>query len=206
MIQIDKKKIYESHGYKFKNFVSLTLEEKLMILEWRNNNKVRKMMVNKDIISETEHLRFIENLKEREDCFYWLVVDREGNDIGVLDIIHVDEKNDAGELGFYLNPLEVGKGFEFVLECDYFIFNTIKLGNNLITIDVDNKDVLMLNAYFGTTFEGIKEIEGKKYYYNNHTNGKNLVRRYHEFRLRDYIAFMKAHKNIVEELKQKYHV
>ncbi len=206
MIQIDKKKIYESHGYKFKNFVSLTHEEKLMVLEWRNHDKVRKMMVNKDIISETEHLRFIENLKEREDCFYWLVVDREGNDIGVLDIIHVDEKNDAGELGFYLNPLEVGKGFEFVLECDYFIFNTIKLGNNLITIDVDNKDVLMLNAYFGTTFEGIKEIEGKKYYYNNHTNGKNLVRRYHEFRLRDYIAFMKAHKNIVEELKQKYHV
>lgn len=206
MIQIDKKKIYESHGYKFKNFVSLTHEEKLMILEWRNHNKVRRMMVNKDIISEAEHLRFIENLKEREDCFYWLVIDREGNDIGVLDIIHVDEKNDAGELGFYLNPLEIGKGFEFVIECDFFIFNTIKLGNNMITIDVDNKDVLMLNAYLGTTFEGIKEIEGKKYYYNNHTNGKNLIRRYDEYRLRDYITFMKQHKNIVEELKKKYHV
>lgn len=206
MIKIDKEKIYESNGYKFKNFVMLSLEEKLMILKWRNHDKVRKVMVNKEIIKESDHLNFIESLKQRIDCYYWLVKDREDNYIGVLDIIHVDEDKDVGELGFYLNPLEVGKGFEFVIECEYFVFNTIKLGNNIATVDVENKDVLMLNIYLGSKFEGVKEIDGRKFYYNNHSHGEHILSRYHEYKLKDYIAFMRAHKNIVDELKQQYHV
>jgi len=51
MIQIDRQKIYESHGYTFKNFVCLTEEEKMMILDWRNHENVRKEMVNKELIS-----------------------------------------------------------------------------------------------------------------------------------------------------------
>ena len=178
MIKIDKKKIYESNGYKFKNFVILTQEEKLMILEWRNNDKVRKVMVNKDIILEDDHLRFIEGLNEREDCYYWLVEDADGNDIGVLDIIHVNEVNDVGEIGFYLNPAQSGMGFYFVIECEFFIYNTIKLGCNLSTVDVDNKDVLMLNTYLGAVYEGVKEINGRKFYYNNHSNGRHILSRY----------------------------
>lgn len=206
MITIDKNEIYESNGYQFKNFIVLTLEEKLMILEWRNNDKVRRVMVNKDIIQEDAHLRFIDGLKERTDCYYWLVIDREGNKIGVLDLIHVDEKQDIGELGFYLNPSEIGKGFEFVIECEYFIFNTIKLGNNLVTVDVENKDVLMLNTYLGSSYEGVKDIDGRQFYYNNHSHGEHILKRYKEYSLRDYITYMRTHKNIVEELKRKYNV
>lgn len=206
MIQIDKNKIYESHGYKFKNFVTLTLEEKLMILEWRNHEKVRSVMVNKEFIRQEDHLRFIDILKDRNDCFYWLVQDPEGKYVGVLDIIHVDEAKDVGEMGFYLNPQEVGIGFWFVIECDYFVFYVIKLGNNLVTVDINNKDVLMLNTYLGNKYEGIKVIEGRKYYYNNHSNGKHIVESYNNYNLRDYISFIKSHKNIVEELKQLYGV
>ncbi len=207
MIKIDKEKIYESNGYKFKNFVILTLEEKLMILEWRNNDKVRKVMVTKDIISEADHLRFIEGLRNREDCYYWLVQDNHGNNIGVFDIIHVDEENDVGEIGFYLNPDETGKGFFFVIECEYFIYNTIKLGNNRSTVDVENKDVLLLNTYLGAVYEGVKEVDGRKFYYNNHSNGQHILSRYKEYNLRDYMVFVKAHRHtIVDELKEKYYV
>lgn len=206
MIRIDKDKIYESNGYKFKNFISLSLEEKQMILDWRNHNKVRRVMVNKEIIELEDHLRFIESLKQRRDCFYWLVKDREDNNIGVLDIIHVDENEDVGEIGFYLNPSADGAGFEFVIECEYFIYNTIKLGNNLSTVDVENKDILMLNAYLGCHYEGVKIVNGRKFYYNNHSHGEHILERYHEYNMKDYIAFIKAHKHIVDELKQQYHV
>ena len=206
MIKIDKEKTYESHGYKFKNFITLTYEEKLMILEWRNHDKVRSVMVNNDIISVHDHLRFIDSLKERRDCYYWLVIDPKDNNVGVLDIIHIDEKEDIGELGFYLNPSEIGSGFWFVIECDFFVFSTIKLGNNLVTVDINNKDVLMLNTYLGSKFEGVKEIDGRKYYYNNHSHGEYIINRYHEYNLKDYIAYIKSHKNIVSELKQHFQI
>ena len=206
MIQIDKNEIYESHGYRFKNFVTLTLEEKLMILEWRNHEKVRSVMVNKEIIQKDDHLRFIDILKDRNDCFYWLVLDFDNNPLGVLDIIHVDAVKDVGEIGFYLNPNKTGSGLRFVVECEFFIYNTIQLGNNMSTVDINNRDVLMLNTFLGRTYEGVKRIGDRLFYYNNHSTGQFIIDNYEQFTLKNYVAFAKAHKNIVNELKGKYYV
>lgn len=206
MIKIDRNTVYESHGYRFKNFINLSLDEKLLILEWRNSDKVRSVMVNQDIITESSHLQFIEQLKYRNDCYYWLVVDENNDKVGVVDIIHVKEDEDVGELGFYINPFLFGFGLKFVVECEYFIYNIIKMGNNLSTVNVNNKDVLMLNTFLGRTYEGVKQMGDTLFYYNNHANGKYILEHYNEFTLKNYIAFCKAHKNIVEELKDKYFI
>lgn len=203
MIKIDKKKIYESHGYKFKNFITLTLEEKLMILEWRNSDKVRNVMVNKEIISPSDHCMFIEKLKEREDCYYWMVISRDGTNIGVLDIIHVDMINDVGEMGYYLNPSLIGMGLEFVLECEYFVYGVLKLGNNLATVNLNNKAALWLNTYLGSTYEGIRTIGGESFFYNLHANGDYLIQHYSEFNIKSYLSYMRHHKDIINELKNK---
>lgn len=195
MIRIDRLKIYESHGYKFKNFVCLTEEEKLMILEWRNHEKVRNMMVNKDIIPLENHLAFIEGLKKREDCYYWLVTNSKGVDVGVLDVIHIDNDKEEGELGYYINPNEFGGGFDFMIECNYFVYQQLKLKFNLVTVDVRNKDILLFCLFMGTTFEGIKEIDGVKYLYNNHTIGDYLVSHYNELSFVNYAKFIKHHKD-----------
>ena len=108
MIEIEKHKIYESHGYHFDNFVDLSVEKKEMILLWRNHEKVRNMMVNKELISEENHFKFIEGLNDRNDCYYWLVKDPKGVEVGVLDVIHVDYDKDEGEIGYYINPDEFG--------------------------------------------------------------------------------------------------
>lgn len=194
MIQIDKHKIYESHGYRFKNFICLTAEEKLMILNWRNHENVRKMMVNKDIIPLENHLAFIDGLKDRDDCYYWLVIDPNGTNIGVLDVIHVNEKEDIGEMGYYLNQEEMGKGFEFMIECNYFVCHKLKLKYNMVTIDMSNRDILLFNMYLGATFEGIKEIDGIKYLYNNHSTGDYVLKHYDEISLMDYARFISKHK------------
>lgn len=57
----------------FKNFTKTTLEERKLILSWRNSDRIRLKMVNQGIISLEDHLKFIEGLKNRTDCIYWLV-------------------------------------------------------------------------------------------------------------------------------------
>ena len=195
MIEIDRNKIYDSHGYKFKNFVCLTDEEILMILLWRNHDNVRKMMVNKDIISLEDHTRFINNLNNREDCYYWLVKDPSGVNIGVLDIIHIDKKKDEGEIGFYLNQDEMGGGFDFMIECNYFVYKQLALKYNLVTVDITNKDILLFNLYLNTSYEGIKEREGFKYLYSNHATGDYILNHYNDFSIIDYARFVRKHRN-----------
>ena len=197
MIKIDKKKIYESHGYEFKNFTTLSLEEKLLVLEWRNHDKVRSVMVNHDIISEKDHLKFIDSLQERDDCAYWLVTDSYGAKVGVLDLIHIDSKNNSGEIGYYINPDEAGNGFQFMIECLFFIYSQVKLGNNMVTINVNNRDILMFNKYIGTTFEGVERISNEYFYINRHTNGDYILQHYDEFSLLDYAKFVRKNKKSV---------
>lgn len=191
MIEIDRNKIYESHGFQFKNFVCLTDEEKIMILKWRNHDNVRRLMVNKEEIPLENHLRFIESLKERTDSYYWLVTDHKGVKLGVLDVIHINDEENVGEIGYYLNQEELGRGFEFMIESLYFVFTQLKLENNIVTVDVSNKDIVLFNQYIGTTFEGIKEIDGQSFYYCNQMKGDYLMTHYDEFSLIDYARYIR---------------
>lgn len=197
MIQIDRNKIYESHGYRFKNFVCLTEDEKKMILEWRNHEKVRSVMVNKDVISLEDHLKFINSLENRDDCYYWLVIDPTGVNVGVLDVVHIDWDKDVGEIGFYLNQDELGKGFQFMIECDYFVFSQLQLGNNLVTVNINNKDIHIFNKYIGVQYEGIEVIDNKRFFVSKHANGKYLIQHYDELNLKDYARFVRRNKNSV---------
>lgn len=195
MLRIDRHKIYESHGYTFINFVCLTDEEKQMVLDWRNHERVRCMMLNKDVISLENHLAFIESLNTRDDCFYWLVKDPTGCNVGVLDVIHVDYEKDQGEIGYYINQDELGKGFQFMIECQYFVYQQLQLGNNNVTINIKNKEILLFKKYLGSTFEGIETIGDESFYFNHHANGKYIIEYYDTFNLADFARFVKNNKN-----------
>ena len=66
------------------NFIDLSLEEKIMVLGWRNHPEIRKWMYNQDEIKLEEHLNFIDSLKLRKDKLYFLVK-KEDEFIGVID-------------------------------------------------------------------------------------------------------------------------
>ena len=57
----------------FKNFTKITDAEKHLILGWRNSEHIREKMLHKDIISWESHKSFIEQLKDRKDCIYYLI-------------------------------------------------------------------------------------------------------------------------------------
>jgi len=83
------------------NFIDLELEEKEMILKWRNHPDIRKWMYNQDEIKLEEHLGFIESLKSRKNKLYFLVK-KEDEFIGVIDFLDLDKKEIF--YGIYSNP------------------------------------------------------------------------------------------------------
>ena len=82
------------------NFTSLSGEQKLMVLKWRNDERIAKFMKNKSVGKE-EHFAFLERLKSIQDKIYFLVKD-EGEFIGVISF--VDITKESCEFGVYKNP------------------------------------------------------------------------------------------------------
>ena len=193
MIEIDRNKIYESHGYRFKNFVCLSDEEKRMVLEWRNSPDVRKWMYNKDIIKLEDHLRFIEQLENKDDRYYWLVLSPSGDYIGVYDITSVDREKDFAEAGYYLNPSPeyLGEGLPFVKECLCFFFFVLSIGNTYGAVDKNNVNAYIMSKYLGAIY-----MEEKDNYFITRAYDKELFKkRYNESSL-DFITYFKKEKKL----------
>ena len=89
---------------KFKNFINLTEEEKLLVLEWHNSDRVRLKMTNQDIIPLENHLRFIESLKTRTNCKYWLFM-IDDVPVGVYDIVDIKPDGTGGVGGSYIGDV-----------------------------------------------------------------------------------------------------
>ena len=58
------------NNIKLINFIDLSQEEKMMILEWRNKIDIQKWMHTQNDISLEEHLDFINSLKTIKDKLY----------------------------------------------------------------------------------------------------------------------------------------
>lgn len=92
------------NGFLLKNFIDASTEEKEMVRECRNNDRVRKWMYSDEIISKEEHFNFIENLQKDNKNFYWIVyLDRQF--IGVISLNKINIKNKNAYIGIYSNPL-----------------------------------------------------------------------------------------------------
>lgn len=157
---IDKKKDYSVDSYTFRNFISLSLDEKKMVLDWRNNEKIRRWMNHTEIIPLENHLNYIESLKEREDVYYWLVY-RDNEPIGVVDILDVNQENHSVETGYYLNPdyLDAGLGFEFYYYFKLFFHDYLMVEKGVGELLVGNVNSYMLITYFGGHAEKVNKRE-----------------------------------------------
>lgn len=104
---------------RFKNFINLTDDEKRLVLEWRNSDRVRLNMLNKDIIPLENHLRFIDSLKNRNDCKYWLFMIDE-IPIGVFDLVDIKPDGSGGVGGSYIGDINYN-GYGLLL--NYLLFD-----------------------------------------------------------------------------------
>lgn len=114
-------------NYLLKSFVDLSLEEKKMVLSWRNNPNIKKWMYTNDDITLDNHLKFIDSLKENDLKKYFLVMNNEQY-IGVIDFTDISEK--SLKMGLYSNPDLKGMGrilLEIIVEYSFNVLNTDKI-------------------------------------------------------------------------------
>jgi len=145
---------------KILNFIDLTLEEKEMILDWRNHPKIRKWMYNQDEIKLKEHLSFIESLKTRKDKLYFLVK-KENEFIGVIDFTQLLE-NKSVHMGIYANPHTQGNGKILLHEIIQYAFITLKVQKLYSEVFEENKRAYNLYKKFNFRDISKKTINNKQ--------------------------------------------
>ncbi len=146
---------------KLLNFIDLKLEEKEMILKWRNHPEIRKWMYNQDEIKLEEHLNFIDSLKLRKDKLYFLVK-KEDEFIGVIDFLDLDKKEIF--YGIYSNPNSKIMGVGRILNeiSIDFAFNSLKAHKLKLEVFEDNIQVRNLYKKYKFRETSQKYVNNKK--------------------------------------------
>jgi len=138
------------------NFIELDDTEKNEILSWRNNEHVRKWMHNSNIISQSDHYKFIKTLKENKNKQYFLVKEQ-NKKIGVINFIRMDEYT---EFGVYTNPEYRGYGKKLMTTICNHGFEDMNLDRLVAEVFSHNKKAL--NLYLNFNFTIFKEVLNKR--------------------------------------------
>ncbi|NOQ32559.1 MAG: UDP-2,4-diacetamido-2,4,6-trideoxy-beta-L-altropyranose hydrolase [Helicobacteraceae bacterium] len=154
-------KLLDNEKIELVNFIDLDLDEKKMVLGWRNHQNICKWMFNQETISLDDHLSYIESLEDREDRSYFLVK-KSSQAIGVIDFTNIDHKNKKTEFGVYTNPILKGVGDILMESIIDYAFNSLKV-KTLIS-EVFENNIPAINLYKRYNF---KDVEIKQV---NNTN------------------------------------
>lgn len=144
------------------DFVDLNMDEKMMVLAWRNDSSIRVWMNNQEEIALEKHLLFIDSLRDDDTKRYFLV--REGNRyIGVVDFTNIDREKRECEIGLYANPFDKVFGVGRVLGriCLDYAFGELKADRLKLEVFSDNQKALNLYNYLGFKEVGKKDF-GKR--------------------------------------------
>lgn len=132
----------------------MTLDEKKMILNWRNDNTIKQWMYDTTDISLESHLNYINSLESSKTKQY-MAVKKENQYIGVVYFTNIDFKNKSTYFGLYANPFEKIAGVGRILEeiCIKYAFDMLKLSKLKLEVFSDNKKAL--NLYKKYKFEKV---------------------------------------------------
>jgi len=141
---------------KLTNFINLNANQKEMILEWRNNPLIRKVMYNKEQIKLEDHLNFIHSLKNNDTKQYFLV-EEDNLSIGVIDFVNINILD--AELGIYTNPNLKGYGKTLLKTLCTYAFNTLQLNKIYAEVNINNTKAIQLykEFHFKTIEKKIKD-------------------------------------------------
>lgn len=205
MIIIDKTATYMVGDFSFKNYVKLTETESRRILEWRNDESIRKNMYNTGIIPWENHQAFIEILKERTDRYYWQV--SEGDvACGSVNLVDVNCEKGHAEMGYFMAPDQTGggKGFYFIFSALVFAFDVLELKSLYGATNVENRSATLLDEYFGFKKTGEKTlvIDGKPTQFAEHILTKEDFEKDKSEKLdiEKLLLFMRKYKKINKKL------
>ncbi len=136
-------KDFTESGYEFINYTHCDLDLHTEILHLRNSFPIRQWMIDQDIITLENHLKFIEKLKNREDRFYFAVI----LDKQIIASINISKETDCiWERGIFVSPSYSGTGHTSKIE---IIFNRYLLASGItaLTAKVKNDNLRSLRYH-----------------------------------------------------------
>ena len=138
----------------------LSLDEKKMVLEWRNHPSIRKWMFIQEPIGLDEHLGYIQSLVIKKDRIYFLVK-KASQAIGVIDFTNIDHKNKKSEFGLYANPELSSIGVLLMESIIEYAFNIIDVNTLISKVFEDNTPAIRLYRRYNFRDRETKQINGR---------------------------------------------
>jgi RimJ/RimL family protein N-acetyltransferase len=136
------------NGYEIKNFTELSHEEVIQVLEARNAEHVRRWMIDKSPIKLSDHLYFLQKLKNTQEKRYY--IEKKNNKlVGVYSLVGL--KNGEGQSGFYLTDNAIKA--ELTIEFLYIVIDYLFRFGDVVKIFgfavVNNKSANAINRLLG---------------------------------------------------------
>lgn len=113
---------FTAANFSFINYTHCSLDLHVEILHLRNSEAIRRWMVDQNIIAAENHFRFVDSLRERNDRFYFAVIEQ--NKL-VASINISRESESTWERGIFVSPRCAGSGQTTIIES--FFNNRLKL-------------------------------------------------------------------------------
>jgi len=80
-----------------------------LLLRWRNSERIRANMYTSHLITPAEHLAWFGRLSQDADSFAFLF-EADGRPLGVVNLNHLDWRNQRCHWGFYLGEADAPRG------------------------------------------------------------------------------------------------
>ncbi|MDV7137587.1 GNAT family N-acetyltransferase [Maribacter sp. TH_r10] len=152
--------------YKLINYLNLSIEDSLKILEIRNHPSIRMRMANQAIISEESHIDFISKLLEKNIGYWVLKINEEI--LGSISMVEYNEFEASFIGGNFIAPEKIGSGFGAVINyCMHLLaFEKLKCQKIKAFVRKDNVNAIRINTLYGAVFleESIRNDEANNDY------------------------------------------
>lgn len=141
---------------KLRPLTETSYEEKLRILQLRNQPAVRHNMYTAHEIGEAEHFAWIERLGH-DDSTRFFAVELDEEIIGGVSLNAISHTHARADWAYYLDTARQGNGVGAALE---FRFLDYVFGTDIQKLNCEvfafNEGVISLHAKFGFTVEGVR--------------------------------------------------
>jgi len=141
------------------NFTEMTYGDKMTVLSWRNDDRIRFNMYSTDIIEESAHLDFIESLRAATDREYFLVR-QDGKPLGCIYFTDITEKNAV--MGIYAAPDVKGAGRPLMDALLSYAFDCLRVEKVTSEVFADNERARSLYEKYGFTDVSEKTVSGRR--------------------------------------------
>jgi UDP-4-amino-4,6-dideoxy-N-acetyl-beta-L-altrosamine N-acetyltransferase len=125
-----------------------------LVLSWRNQEKIKNVMINDKNVSWDEHLAWFENLKDNEDIIV-LLFSLDDRPLGLVNF-KVDRLNEKCEWGFYIGAQDAPKGAGKLMgfAALNYLFNQLNVRKVCAEVLEHNIKSLTFHEKMGFSIEG----------------------------------------------------